>query len=137
MEHVINEKKIMAMCDHPFILGLEAWYQDEEELYLLVELALGGELFSTLRDSGKFDESTARFYGACVADGFIYLHDRKIVYRDLKPENVLFDPDGYIKIIDFGFSKIVNDRTFTLCGTPEYLSPEMIQNKGHNGSVDW
>jgi len=137
VEHVINEKRVMTLLDHPFILALESFYQDHNEIYMLLELALGGELFSALRDQGKFDEDAARFYGACVASGFAFMHDRKIIYRDLKPENLLFDPDGYIKMIDFGFAKIVTNRTFTLCGTNEYLAPEIIQHKGHSHPVDW
>ena len=60
-----------------------------------------------------------------------------MVHRDLKPENLLFDRDGYLKLVDFGFAKVVRDRTFTLCGTPEYLAPEIISNKGHGLGADW
>ena len=137
VEHVMNEKKILAMCDHPFLLQLAAAYQDADELYMLLELALGGELFTILRERQKFDEPTSRFYGANVAAAFEYLHERKIVYRDLKPENLLLDGKGYLKVVDFGFAKIIVDRTWTLCGTPEYLAPEIIANKGHNLGVDW
>merc|ERR1712185_11663 len=72
-----------------------------------------------------------------VSSPIAYLHSRKIAHRDLKPENLLFDADGYLKLVDFGFAKIINDRTWTLCGTPDYLAPEIIQNKGHNVSADW
>ena len=72
-----------------------------------------------------------------VASAFSYLHARKVVHRDLKPENLLFDCDGYLKLVDFGFAKVVRDRTFTLCGTPEYLAPEIISNKGHGLGADW
>ena len=133
----MNEKRILAMCDHPFLLNLAASYQDEDELYMLIELALGGELFSILRERNKFDEPTSRFYAANVCAAFEYLHDMKIVYRDLKPENLLLDAQGYLKVVDFGFAKIINDRTWTLCGTPEYLAPEIILNKGHNQAADW
>uniref|UniRef100_A0A7S4BY39 cGMP-dependent protein kinase n=1 Tax=Chrysotila carterae TaxID=13221 RepID=A0A7S4BY39_CHRCT len=137
VEHVMNEKNILAMCNHPFLLGLAATFKDEEELYMLMELSLGGELFSVLRDRVKFDEPAGRFYAANVASAFEYLHSRKIVYRDLKPENLLLDADGYLKVVDFGFAKIIEGRTWTLCGTPEYLAPEIISNKGHNLAVDW
>ena len=90
-----------------------------------------------LREKNRFDEPQARFYAACVCSAFSYLHDKQIVYRDLKPENCLFDALGYIKVCDFGFAKFVADRTWTLCGTPEYLAPEIITNKGHNLAVDW
>ena len=66
-----------------------------------------------------------------------YMHDKDIIYRDLKPENLLFDKDGYLKLTDFGFSKVVVERTYTLCGTPEYIAPEIILNQGHSKPVDW
>ena len=137
VDHVRNEKDILAMCDHPFILNLEATFQDADELYMAFELILGGELFTLLRGQGKFSMYDASFYAGCVASGFAYLHERKIVYRDLKPENLMLDADGYTKIVDFGFAKIVPEKTYTLCGTPDYLAPEIIQNKGHNTSADW
>ena len=104
---------------------------------MLLELALGGELFSVLREKNRFEEPQSRFYAACVQAAFAYLHDKQIVYRDLKPENLLFDAEGYLKVVDFGFAKHIIDRTWTLCGTPEYLAPEIITNKGHNLAVDW
>eukprot|EP00908_Phaeocystis_cordata_P026034 Transcript_8509.p2 GENE.Transcript_8509~~Transcript_8509.p2 ORF type:complete len:482 (+),score=294.80 Transcript_8509:1140-2585(+) len=137
VEHVMNEKNILAMCDHPFLLQMAAVYQDEDELYMLLQLALGGELFSILRERNKFNEEWSRFYAANVCAAFEYLHERKIVYRDLKPENLLLDDAGYLKVVDFGFAKIIHDRTWTLCGTPEYLAPEIISNKGHHLGVDW
>merc|ERR1719201_2774336 len=84
VEHVMNEKNLLEMCDHPFLLNLAATYQDTDEIYMLLELALGGELFSILREHIKFDEPTSRFYSACVASAFSYMHDKQIVYRDLK-----------------------------------------------------
>ena len=137
VEHVMNEKRLLELCDHPFLLRLAATYQDDEEIYMLLELALGGELFSVLREKNNFGEDQSRFYAACVQSAFAYMHDRMIVYRDLKPENLLFDETGYLKVVDFGFAKQITDRTWTLCGTPEYLAPEIITNKGHNLAVDW
>ena len=134
--HVSNEKNVLSMCQHPFLVNLVGWYQDRHELYMLFELLLGGELFSIM-SKGIFTEDTCRFYSANVTSAFEYLHERKIAYRDLKPENLLLDDKGYLKIADFGFAKIVSDRTWTLCGTPDYLAPEIITCKGHNCSVDW
>jgi len=107
-------------------------------LYLLFEYVQGGELFSHLRAAGRFATKTARFYAAEIVLALEYLHQQKIVYRDLKPENLLLDHKGHIKVTDFGFAKVVPDnRTFTLCGTPEYLAPEVIKGKGHGTEVDW
>lgn len=78
---------------------------------MLLELALGGELFSVLRERVRFDEPTSRFYSSCVASAFSYLHDKSIVYRDLKPENLLFDDTGYLRVCDFGFAKVIQVRT--------------------------
>jgi len=125
------------MCDHPFLLKMEATFQDDDELYMVFELILGGELFTLLRGKVKFSMYDASFYGGCVASAFSYLHERKIIYRDLKPENIMIDASGYAKVVDFGFAKVVHDKTYTLCGTPDYLAPEIITNKGHNLSADW
>ena len=137
-KNVINEKEIMTEADHPFILRLLATYKDLHCLYMLLELVQGGELFSLLHcKGGKLASNDAMFYGACVLSALEYLHKRSIVYRDLKPENLLVDHEGYIKVVDFGFAKKVTEKTFTLCGTPEYLAPELVLGKGHNKGVDY
>ena len=102
-----------------------------------MEFVQGGELFTYLRSVGKFIPTQACFYAAQVALMFEYLHSYNVIYRDLKPENLLLDKDGYLKLTDFGFAKIVESRTYTLCGTPEYLAPEILTNKGHGKGVDW
>jgi len=137
VEHVVNEKRILNMCFHPFILKLEGTYATKNQIYMLLEVALGGELFTHLRTENKFPVEKATLYAAMVTSAFNYLHARKIAHRDLKPENLLFDKEGYLKLVDFGFAKIINDRTWTLCGTPEYLAPEIISNRGHNWGADW
>lgn len=106
-------------------------------LYFLSEFVIGGELFKRLRGAGLFPNDVALFYAAEVVCVFAYLHSRNIAYRDLKPENILIDLNGHIKLVDFGFAKIITDKTHTLCGTPEYLAPETIEHKGHNQGVDW
>jgi len=137
VEHIKAEKAILSRIAHPFIVNLYAAFQDERHLYMTMEYVIGGELFSQLRKVGRFSNDTARFYAGEIVLALSYLHDKNIVYRDLKPENLLIDAEGHIKITDFGFAKVVEDRTWTLCGTPEYLAPEIIQSKGHNKAVDW
>ena len=107
---------------------------------MLFEFVSGGELFSRLRKEGRFANDVALFYATEILHALQYLHTKDTVYRDLKPENLLINKDGHIKLADFGFAKIIeNDRTYTLCGTPEYLAPEIIKgNKvGYGKSVDW
>lgn len=137
VEHVKAEKIILAMIDHPFIVNLLTTFQDEKRLCMLLEYVNGGELFSYLRKEGRLPNDHAKFYAGEIILAFAYLHTLHIVYRDLKPENLLIDGEGHMKITDFGFAKIVEDRTWTLCGTPEYLAPEIIQSKGHGKAVDW
>eukprot|EP00003_Mantamonas_plastica_P018723 TRINITY_DN3056_c1_g1_i3.p1 TRINITY_DN3056_c1_g1~~TRINITY_DN3056_c1_g1_i3.p1 ORF type:complete len:236 (+),score=40.06 TRINITY_DN3056_c1_g1_i3:209-916(+) len=104
---------------------------------MLLDYICGGELFTHLRRAGRFSNDVTRFYASEIVLAMEYLHDQSIIYRDLKPENLLLSKTGHIKITDFGFAKKVVDRTWTLCGTPEYLAPEIIQSKGHNKAVDW
>jgi len=104
---------------------------------MLLDYACGGELFSLLRWEGWFANDVALFFGTEIVLAFEYLHSMDIAYRDLKPENLLVDKDGHVRITDFGFAKVVKDKTYTLCGTPEYLAPEIIESKGHNKFVDW
>eukprot|EP00002_Diphylleia_rotans_P030790 TRINITY_DN6367_c0_g1_i2.p1 TRINITY_DN6367_c0_g1~~TRINITY_DN6367_c0_g1_i2.p1 ORF type:complete len:372 (+),score=50.54 TRINITY_DN6367_c0_g1_i2:46-1161(+) len=137
VEHINTEKRILNQLRHPFIVTLYCSFQDDRSLYMLLEYINGGEIFSHLRRMGRFAPEAARFYSAQIVLILEYLHSLDIVYRDLKPENLLLDRQGYLKITDFGFAKVVIDRTWTLCGTPEYLAPEIIQSKGHGKGVDW
>ncbi|EKX33409.1 hypothetical protein GUITHDRAFT_160289 [Guillardia theta CCMP2712] len=136
-EHVQSEKEILQKIQHPFIVQLHGKFHDSKNLYLVLELALGGELFWHLRNCARFPNETARFYASQIALALEYLHSKNIIYRDLKPENLLLDEQGYIKLTDFGLAKEITDRTWTLCGTPEYLAPEVIKSKGHGKAVDW
>ncbi|KAF9971240.1 hypothetical protein BGZ73_005842 [Actinomortierella ambigua] len=137
VEHINSEKLILSQVHFPFIVNLFTTFQDDRNLYMLLEYVIGGELFSHLRKAGRFTNDMTRFYAAEIVLAIEYLHARDIIYRDLKPENLLLDSNGHIKITDFGFAKRVEDRTWTLCGTPEYLAPEIIQSKGHGKAVDW
>eukprot|EP00916_Digyalum_oweni_P001797 GHVL01003462.1.p1 GENE.GHVL01003462.1~~GHVL01003462.1.p1 ORF type:complete len:307 (-),score=20.58 GHVL01003462.1:164-1084(-) len=137
VEHVKDEREILSTVEHPFVINMLASFQDEKRLFILMEYVNGGELFSYLRRESRLPNESAKFYAAEIILAFQFLHGLNIVYRDLKPENLLLDAGGHIKITDFGFAKVVEDRTWTLCGTPEYLAPEIIQSKGHGKSVDW
>lgn len=138
-EHVYWEKNILQQINCPFIIRLYRTFRDAKYVYMLLEVCLGGELWSILRDTGSFEEGTARFCIACVLEAFDYLHNRGIVYRDLKPENLLLDSEGYIKMVDFGFAKKIGagKKTWTFCGTPEYVAPEIIMNRGHDFGADY
>jgi len=137
VEHINSEKSILTAIKHPFIVNLYRSFQDEKYLYMVMEYVIGGELFSHLRRAGRFNNDVTRFFAAEIVLALEYMHSLNIIYRDLKPENLLIDQQGHIKITDFGFAKKVEDRTWTLCGTPEYLAPEIIQSKGHGKAVDW
>nr|XP_042902919.1 cGMP-dependent protein kinase, isozyme 2 forms cD4/T1/T3A/T3B [Parasteatoda tepidariorum] len=137
--HIKSEKSIMDEIDCDFVVKLYRTFKDRKYLYMLMECCLGGELWTILRDRGSFDESTTRFYVACVVEAFVYLHSRNIIYRDLKPENMILDTQGYVKLVDFGFAKKLQpgQKTWTFCGTPEYVAPEIIMNRGHDISADY
>lgn len=146
IDHVRHEREILAdVSGHPFITNYIASFSDRDFLYILLDYVPGGELFTYLRKFRRFDEEVARFYAAEIVLVLEYLHEQQggIAYRDMKPENLLLDSDGHIKLVDFGFAKRLGNsnttpvETYTLCGTPEYLAPEVIHNKGHTTAVDW
>jgi protein kinase A len=111
--------------------------QDDRYIYFITELLRGGDLFTYHRAVEKFNLKQTIFYGAQIVSIFEYLHAKDICYRDLKPENIMISDEGYLKMIDFGFAKVVTKRTFTICGTPEYIAPEILLNQGHGKPVDW
>ncbi|KAK8796497.1 hypothetical protein WA588_000628 [Blastocystis sp. NMH] len=137
-EHTLAERRIMGECEHPFLVCLRFAFQSQTKLYLISDFFNGGELFYYL-SNGRFSENRARFYAAEIALGLHYLHSQGIVYRDLKPENLLLDADGHIRITDFGLSKpdVSGNELRSLCGTPEYLAPEIIMKKPYGKAVDW
>ena len=139
VDHVFSEFNILSVLNHPFIVQLVGLnFDDPKYLYFIIEYVQGGELFTLLRTRGSFPLEQAKFYTAHIITIFEYLHGKNIIYRDLKPENILINKNGYLKLTDFGFAKYLNnEKTYTLCGTPEYLAPEIILNKGHGKPVDW
>ncbi|EEA22606.1 cAMP-dependent protein kinase catalytic subunit [Talaromyces marneffei ATCC 18224] len=137
VEHTNDERRMLQRVKHPFLITLWGTFQDSKNLYMVMDFVEGGELFSLLRKSQRFPNPVAKFYAAEVTLALEYLHAQHIIYRDLKPENLLLDRHGHLKITDFGFAKEVPDITWTLCGTPDYLAPEVVSSKGYNKSVDW
>ncbi|KAB8210002.1 kinase-like domain-containing protein [Aspergillus parasiticus] len=137
IEHTNDERRMLNRVRHPFLITLWGTWQDSRNLYMVMDFVEGGELFSLLRKSQRFPNPVAKFYAAEVTLALEYLHSHQIIYRDLKPENLLLDRHGHLKITDFGFAKEVPDITWTLCGTPDYLAPEVVSSKGYNKSVDW
>jgi serine/threonine protein kinase len=136
--YIVTECKILAMVDNPFVLKLYATFQNDRYVYFVLELLPGGELYGHLRRLVSFPEPMLRFFVAQVVLAFECLHAKGVLYRDLKPENLVLDAAGYLKVVDFGLSKVLTaHKTWTMCGTPEYLAPEILRNEGHNCNVDF
>ncbi|CAD7949817.1 unnamed protein product [Amoebophrya sp. A120] len=135
---VLREKEILSLCDSQFVIRLHATFRTAEYLYFLLEPALGGELFAVYhkyRFHGSV--SKARFYSASVVFALEHLHERNVLYRDLKPENLLLESRGFCKLTDMGLAKIVYGKTYTTCGTPDYFAPEVVRQMGMTKAVDW
>eukprot|EP00605_Chrysophyceae_sp_TOSAG23-4_P002551 GSChrysophyteH1.ASY1.ANO1.2816.1 assembled CDS len=141
VEHTRTERSVLGKLNHPFIVKLHYAFQTEAKLYFVLDYAAGGELFFHLSRMKKFPEHMSRFYAAEIALALDAMHEHGVVYRDLKPENILLDGQGHIKLADFGLAKegIVGpaEGAHSLCGTPEYLSPEVLDRQGHGTAVDW
>ena len=136
-ENLILERKILLTLDHVFILKLIKSFKDSKRIYLLTEYVRGSDMFDVLRELNVLTDRDAKFYTGCLILILEYAHDRDILYRDLKPENVIVDEDGYPKLIDFGISKILNGRTYTIVGTPHYMAPEVVTGKGYGLLADY
>lgn len=148
-QHVKDERHMLLnKLKNPFIVTAYHTYQDERNLYMIMEFVPGGELGKRMRadeHDGRFDNETARFYVSQLVMALQYMHSDSIIYRGICTDNLMIDKQGYIKLVDFGFSKTLifkeddqnSMKTYTLCGTPEYLAPEMVNNKGHGKGVDW
>mmetsp|Transcript_9230 Transcript_9230/g.17548 ORF Transcript_9230/g.17548 Transcript_9230/m.17548 type:complete len:888 (+) Transcript_9230:49-2712(+) len=137
MGSVQEEKNVLALLNHMFILRSIKPFEDQHRVYFLTEFVRGLDLFDALRRIGLVSDEDAKFYTASILLILEHLHERSIVYRDLKPENILVDHTGYLKLVDFGTAKIISDRTYTILGTPHYMAPEVILGKGYNCLADF
>lgn len=139
IESAKMEKQILLNNQYPFLVKMYYVFQTEEKVYFVMNFIRGGELFTHLNNEKRFPEDKARFYAIQIMLSIGYLHKQDIVYRDIKPENILMGEDGYLYLADFGLAKNVKkgELATTFCGTPEYLAPEIIKEEGHNHAVDW
>jgi len=141
IEHTRTEKSVLSKLEHPFLAKLHWSFQSEDSLYFIMDFINGGELFHHLAIEKRFTDERAKFYAAEIIAGMEYLHAAGVIYRDLKPENLLLNKKGHIVMTDFGLSKeglhSEDSRTATFCGTPEYLAPEIIKGDDYTKAIDW
>lgn len=140
VKHTMSENHVLKNINHPFIVNLKYAFQTSSHLYMVIDYLNGGELFYHLTHDDYFPESRAKLYAAEVVSALGYLHEHRILYRDLKPENLLLDMHGHVCLVDFGLCKVgwqPNTQTHTFCGSAEYLSPELLRGKGYGKEVDW
>jgi len=140
VNYVINEMRLLAQIDNPFVVKLFYAFKSEKHLYFIMELMCGGDMRSFLTERVVLTEVETRFYAASVVLALRHLHSLNIIYRDLKPENIMFTQNGHIKVIDFGLCKITDfagEKANTICGTVEYLAPEIVSKKPYDFRIDW
>lgn len=141
LETVINEKNILRKIQHPFIVSMKFTYQTASKFYIGMEYIAGGDLFFHLKNGGTFSIEKVRLYISEISLAIQYLHENDIIYRDIKPENILLDEEGHIKLTDFGLSKeLKNDEEEecnSFCGTPDYYAPEIVLHQKYGKAIDW
>ena len=135
-DNIVQERKILLQLDHPMMMKLVKTFKDDSQIYFLMEYVQGTDLFDVLREISIMDEEKSIFYSACLLIILQYLHERRILYRDLKPENIMIDEEGYPKLIDFGTAIVIENRTYTIVGTPHYMAPEVIKGTGYGIEAD-
>lgn len=133
------ERDIMFECDHVNLVSMDYLFQNDARLYFVMPFVRGGELYKIFQTQKRFQEPTVKFYAAQIALAIGELHSKGIAHRDLKLENILIDERGFLKVIDYGLAKTLQEgeTTTSFCGTPEYLAPEMVTHAGHDFRVDW
>jgi cGMP-dependent protein kinase len=134
---LLLEKQILLQIDHQFIVKLVKSLKDKKFIYFLEEYINGKDLFDTIREIGLLSKYQNQFYSASLFLTLNFLHTKKIIFRDIKPENIMVCKNGYIKLIDFGAAKIISDQTNTIIGTPHYMAPEVIMGKGYSFQIDF
>ena len=137
MNSIELEKSILLKIDHPFIVKLVKTLKDEKNIYYLMDYLKGKELFDVIRDIGILNKNEAQFYIGSIMLAVQYLHERKFLFRDIKPENIMVLENGYIKLIDFGTAKEIKDKTKTIIGTPQYMAPEVILGELYSFEIDF
>ena len=136
-EYLIMERQIMLTLDHPFVIKMIKSFKNEYFIFFLLEYINGIPLNNLMSKFKKLDLKSAKFYIACLITAIDYLHRKQIIHRDIKPSNIMIESNGYIKLIDFGASKLVNDYTSTIIGTPHYIAPEILEGRGYSYSCDF
>ena len=135
-ECVEVERDVLLKIDHPFIMKMVKYLKNDSYIFFINEYIKGKELWEVIRDIGLLNKEQTQYYGASILLAIDYLHKQKIIYRDIKPENVMVSVKGYIKIIDFGTVKEIKDRTSTIIGTSHYMAPEITKGEGYSFQVD-
>lgn len=135
---VLNERKLLAVLKHPFIVNMQYAFQDKTSLYLVMDLMAGGDLRYSLVKESKFSEEQTRFFVSCVLTGLEYLHLNSVIHRDIKPENLVLDSKGYVRITDFGIARLAKgENAEDGSGTPGYMAPEVLCKQEHGVAVDY
>ena len=136
VDHLLRERRVLMEVRHPFIVHLQTTFQDMGFAYFVLQFIQGGPFDTRLKAQGSLADHDAAFYTAQIVLILEHLHGLGYMYRDLKPANLIFDMSGYVILTDFGFAKLCETAT-TLCGTPEYLAPEILKQRGYDHAVDW